>query len=542
MPNTHVWTAMTPKKPDSPAVSATPAPVPPEGSAPGARRRSLRGRLLGVLLRPKAPPLAVGIMVAAAFIAVESVVVHSLQRAFPDNAYGALFLLGVLVVSAGWGVRLAVATSLVSTMAYLYFHLGHTGSMVPTSVQDFIASAIFLPVALLANILAGQARLRAAEANRRRLMIEESHAQVSALAEQQAALRHVATAVAQAAAPAEVFSTVVTELARVLAVDNAALLRYGQDATFHLVAAHREDDTTAAAEERFARQRQEVADEVVHTGRAARIDGPGDAADSAVGAPIVVNNRVWGVAMVGSSRSVLLPPDTEARVGAFADLVATAIANAQAQAELTASRARIVTAADDARRRLERDMHDGVQQRLVSVGLELRMVEALVPTEQPEVKERISHIGTDLTDVFENLRELCRGIHPAILSKGGLAPALKSLARHSPVPVELDLQIDRRLPESVEVAAYYVVAEALTNAAKHARASSAYVKAELDDEYLRLLISDDGVGGADSGKGSGLIGLVDRVEAVGGRIDVFSPAGEGTRVRVSIRHDGGVKH
>ena len=219
----------------------------------------------------------------------------------------------------------------------------------------------------------------------------------------------------------------------------------------------------------------------------------------------------------------------------FTDLVATAIANAETRSQLTASRVRIIAAADGARRRFERDLHDGAQQRLVSLGLEARTAEASVPSELPTLREKLSHIVTSLTGVSDDLRELSRGIHPAILSRGGLGPALNTLARRSNVPVALHLCIDdRRLPDSVEVAAYYVVAEALTNTARHAQASEVNIRAEADGANLRLSIRDDGIGGADLTKGSGLVGLNDRVEALGGRVQISSVAGSGTCLVVTI--------
>ena len=204
------------------------------------------------------------------------------------------------------------------------------------------------------------------------------------------------------------------------------------------------------------------------------------------------------------------------------------------RAELNASRARVVAAGDDARRRIERDLHDGTQQRLVSLGLELRSAEGMVPPGSDDLRDRLSTATEGLAEAVEDLQEISRGIHPAILSKGGLGPAFKALARRSAVPVELDVRIDRRLPEPVEVAAYYVVSEALTNAAKHANPSLIRVEAEAADRALRLAVRDDGAGGADLDHGSGLVGLRDRVEAIGGRLEVTSPPGGGTTLRVTI--------
>jgi signal transduction histidine kinase len=256
--------------------------------------------------------------------------------------------------------------------------------------------------------------------------------------------------------------------------------------------------------------------------------------DCTVGVPIVVDGRVWGLVGVGAATPALLPADTEKRLGDFAELVATAIANAESRNELIASRARIVAAGDDARRRLERDLHDGAQQRLVSLGLQLRLAEGCVPPEQRDLKDQLSRVVDGLTAASKDLQEISRGIHPAILSKGGLGPALKTLARRCSVPVNLDVAVKRRLPDLVEVAAYYVVAEALTNAAKYAHACEVNVCAESKDGSLFLSIQDDGIGGADSRKGSGLIGLTDRVEALGGRLQITSLPGSGTSLHITI--------
>jgi signal transduction histidine kinase len=188
--------------------------------------------------------------------------------------------------------------------------------------------------------------------------------------------------------------------------------------------------------------------------------------------------------------------------------------------------------------RIERNLHDGTQQRLVSLGLELRAAQAAVPPQLGELERELSRVAEGLASVFDELREISRGIHPAILSEGGLGPALRALARRSPVPVELDLRPERRLPEHVEVAAYYVVSEALTNAAKHAHASVVHVELEARDAIVLLVIRDDGVGGADPGQGSGLVGLRDRIEALGGTLEIASPAGSGTTLRIKIPLEG----
>jgi signal transduction histidine kinase len=242
------------------------------------------------------------------------------------------------------------------------------------------------------------------------------------------------------------------------------------------------------------------------------------------------------VIIIGTLREHF-PDDTEQRLEEFTGLVATAIANAESRSQLTASRARIVAASDETRRQIERDIHDGTQQRLVSLGLALRAAEAEVPAGLDELRATLSRAASGLAAAVEDLQEISRGIHPAILSRGGLVAALETLAGRAAVPVQLAARIDRRLPESVEVAAYYVVSEALTNAAKHANASRVDIEALVRDGSLRLSVRDDGVGGAEPARGSGLVGLRDRVEAVGGSIEITSPPGHGTHVVVQLPLD-----
>jgi signal transduction histidine kinase len=493
--------------------------------------QTLRARLLTLFLRPTARPLGWGIAVAVTFIVAETLIVLYLMRVAPENAFGAIFLLGVLVVSAGWNFGLAIATSIVSTLVYLYFHL------------DGVAAALFIffPVALLANVLAGQARLRAAEAEARRR-------EAAALATQQTALRHVATLVARGADPADVYPVTVAELARGLDVEHVTLVQFDTDDTCTVLAAHdRPGREKLQAGERLPIDGDSISGRVRRTAGAARIDDYADVGGtiasrmrglglhSGAGAPVTIDGETRGVLIVGSIRPEPLPGGTEERICDFADLVATAIANAETRAELKASRARIVAASDQARRRFERDLHDGAQQRVVALGLGLRTVESSVAQDDKVVRNQLDNVINGLAELYTNLQELSRGIHPAILSKGGLGPALRALARRSTIPVRIDVDVDGRLPESVEVAAYYVVAEALTNAAKYSEASGVDIRVGHQEDELLIEVADDGVGGATpTGGGSGLIGLRDRVEAVSGRLNVSSPQGVGTTLAARI--------
>ncbi|HEY3724069.1 MAG TPA: ATP-binding protein, partial [Acidimicrobiia bacterium] len=254
-----------------------------------------------------------------------------------------------------------------------------------------------------------------------------------------------------------------------------------------------------------------------------------------VGVPIHIESRLWGVIAVASRREESLPVGTtEIWLTGFTELVAAAIANAEGQAALTASRARIVAAGDTARHRIERDLHDGAQQRLVSLALRARALQAAVPPGACELSCELERLADGLTAALDELQEIARGIHPAALAKRGLVPALTALARRSAVPVHLDVHIDARLPEQIELAAYYVVAEALTNAAKHARAETVEVEVVADGPVAHVCVRDDGCGGADVSRGSGLLGVKDRVEALGGHISLHSPVGAGTRVEIAL--------
>jgi len=372
----------------------------------------------------------------------------------------------------------------------------------------------------------------------------------AALAQEQAALRRVATLVARGAPPAAVFTAVAEEVGRLLPIDAAVVDRYDAGGTVAIVGAWSKTGRVLEISGRGDLGGRSVTALVLETGSPARIDDysrlDSDAAiaarkagiRSAVGIPISVAGRLWGVMIAAVTQTGSLPADTEARLEAFTELVATAIANAEARAELAASRARIVATADETRRRIERDLHDGAQQRLVSLALEVRAAQAAVPPELGELVSAMDNVAVGLMSAFDELREFSRGIHPAILAEGGIGPALRTLARRSSIPVELDVRTQARLPERVEVAAYYVVSEALANAAKHANASFVTVDLTADQDVVRLTVEDDGVGGADPAHGSGLIGLRDRVEATGGRMRIDSRLGEGTRLAVELPLDG----
>jgi signal transduction histidine kinase len=374
----------------------------------------------------------------------------------------------------------------------------------------------------------------------------EAQADLHRMANEQAALRRVAVLVASSAEPADVFPVVAGEVGELLGADVTSITRFEPDATATILA--RVGVGAQNALPVGSRRRIELStplEAVFRTGRPTRVDdldgGVGEIAEivrreglrSAVASPIHVEGRLWG-AIIASSRRGPFQVGAEQRMADFTELAAIAIANAESRAELVASRARLVAAFDRARRNFERDLHDGVQQRLVSLALTLRGAQKRVPDGLPELNAALAQTADGLAGVLTELQEISRGIHPAILSQGGLGPAVKTLARRSPVPVELEVRGVGRLPEPVEVAAYYVVAEALANVAKHARASVACVDVDVRGDALHVRVRDDGVGGADPARGSGLIGLNDRVAALGGTMRVDSPPEQGTSLAVTL--------
>ena len=379
--------------------------------------------------------------------------------------------------------------------------------------------------------------------------LEASRDEFHQVVEEQRALRRVATLVARGAPPSEVFATVASEVGNVLGADHTNVVRYEPDNTATVVGYWNDPCVSTIMpppmDGHWPVEDGTVTGAVLTTGRPARITDYEHATSMigtwarsmgvrcVVGCPVNVEGDIWG-AMTMYSLVTEIPSGAEDRLLEFVELLATAIANAQSRSDLLASRARVVAAADESRRRIERDLHDGAQQQLVALGLKLRAAQTAVAPCQEQLKEHVTSTIQGLTSVMENLREISRGLIPGILTKSGLHPALKSLARRSPVPVKLKVGACRRLPEPVQVAIYYTVSEALTNVAKYAHASVVEVHLTVQDTTVRLAIHDDGIGGAHIGGGSGLVGLKDRIEALGGSFAVDSPVGGGTSLLSDI--------
>ncbi len=358
---------------------------------------------------------------------------------------------------------------------------------------------------------------------------------------EQDALRRVAVLVARGASPEVVFRTVAAEVSNLLNSDVTLIGRYEADSTFTYLAVVGEHLPVSDTLDRLVLGGNNLVTNILRSGHSESISydiATGPIASfarelgihSAVGTPIVVEGRIWGAMLAGWTRSQDSSPDALRRIADITELVATTIANAESRAALIESRARVVAAGDDTRRQIERDLHDGAQQRLVTIALTLR---SSVEPVSPEIARLLDEIASGIEEVLHELRELAHGLSPPMLAEGGLRPALKGLARRAPIPVQLEVQVPHRLPERIEVAAYYVVAEALTNVAKHAHASVADIDVTAADEALTVTVSDDGVGGADPSHGSGLVGLRDRVEALGGTMSFNSPP-EGTVVIASL--------
>jgi PAS domain S-box-containing protein len=374
---------------------------------------------------------------------------------------------------------------------------------------------------------------------------EAKLAEIGRLATEQRELRRVATLVASEVSPERVFTAVSEGCARVLEVNASTVVRYEGDAVAAVVGRHNRDGiTNFPVGERLPADERSAVARVRATGAPARVDDwgvrTGEMADamfrtgyrSTAAAPIVVAGALWGALAIAGEEP--LPPDSENRLSAFCELASLAVASAQARADLIASRARLVQTGDEQRRRLERNLHDGAQQRLVSVALQLRLARARAAAGSPEIAALLDEASRELDAGLAELRELARGLHPAILGDRGLPRAIEALTARLPVAVEIDAPIEGRLPAHIEATAYYIVSEALANVTKHAHADYARVSVRRDGDVLRFEVSDDGRGGADESAGTGIVGLRDRAEAAGGTLSMRSPPGQGTTVTATL--------
>jgi signal transduction histidine kinase len=376
------------------------------------------------------------------------------------------------------------------------------------------------------------------------------------LADEQAALHRMAMLVAEGVPAQDIFDAVCLETSKLLGARAVNLSHYTSDG-FNLTVA----GTHLPVGTRVPIEPDTVAGAIIRTRAPARVDDwddrPGQLAAllrdlgvrSSLGVPIFVEGRLWGALAAGTDEDEPLPAGTEARLGSFAELLATALSNAATRTELIESRARIVAAGDEARHRIERNLHDGTQQRLIALGLDIQRVRATIPQDQYDTHLELERLEKTLETVLEDLRELSRGLHPPLLARRGLRSSLRALARNSPIPVELEIDLPERPPAPIEIAIYYVVSEALTNAIKHSQASAISITVETDHASgpagadldgrsrgfkLHATIADNGVGGADASSGSGLTGLTDRVEALGGRLALDTPSGGGTRISIEL--------
>jgi signal transduction histidine kinase len=434
------------------------------------------------------------------------------------------------------------ATSVAIVSALTVWNTAHgSGPFVRASItHSLLATQVFVAVAALTSlVLAAVTAERAASERAQQVLTAE-----------QAALRRIATLVAGEAASKRVFAEVTAEAARTVGASAASLARFDGDHTVTIVGGWSESGALAfPIGSRRPIEETGVLAAVHDTGEPRRVNaydtGAGEVVEqllsfgygSAAAAPVRVAGKVWGALVAAGRREVALASGSERRLADFAELVAQALANADAYRKLAASRARIVEAADTERRRLERNLHDGAQQRLVSLALHLRIVKTALRKDPDSAEALLTQADGELKQALDELRELARGIHPAVLTDRGLTVALHGLAGRAPVPVEVTRLPDGRLPGPVEAAIYYLVAEAITNITKYAHATCATVAVERSDGMATVVVSDDGVGGVEPGRGSGLIGLADRVEALGGRLRIHSPPGRGTTLAAEIPCD-----
>jgi signal transduction histidine kinase len=474
--------------------------------------------------------LAEGALLLAVLIALIEV---PSQQDVPYIVFPVLIWAALRFGSLGAATAVAVASSVA-----VWNTAQGSGPFVRASItHSVLASQLFVAVAAVTSlVLAAVSAERSVSAEAQRELTAE-----------QAALRRIATLVASEAASQRVFEQVTEEAAKTLGASAASLARFEPDNTVTFVGAWSESGALAFPVGSSTRlDWAGVLAAVQETGEPQRIDRYDELAGpivkrmtsfgygSATAAPIRVGGEVWGALVAAGARDAPLPGDAEHRLLDFAELVAQALANADAYRKLADSRARIVEATDSERRRLERNLHDGAQQRLVSVALRLQLVKTALKRNSPKAESLLGEAEAELERALGELRELARGIHPASLTTLGLRLALVGLVNRAPVPVEVTRIPEERLPEPIEVAIYYFVAEATTNVAKYAQATHATVAVDRSNGIVNVVVTDDGVGGADPKNGTGLVGLTDRIEALGGRLHIESEPGRGTRLSAEI--------
>jgi signal transduction histidine kinase len=446
---------------------------------------------------------AVVFLASAAFFVLAASAIPVRDHLVVVLVLGGIYVYVVLAAARRRGPLYAVPLAIAGGLAFDAFYIPPTRDFGADDWQNWLVVAIYLSMGVLIGMVGARAQRRAEAA-------ERAH---GLLAEEQAALRRVATLVARQAPPAEVFASVAEEVGRLLRVDDTTMLRYEDDGTAIVVASWGERDPAVPVGTRVTYVREL-------------------GFHSAVGAPVVVAGGVWGTMIAASRQADRLPAGTESRIGEFTELVATAIANIQARSDLAASRARIVGAADEERRRVVRDLHDGAQQRLVHTVITLKLARDALQRQPHPAARLVTEALDQAEQANDELRELAHGILPSVLAHGGLRAGVAALAARTPVPVENGVAVGR-LPPAVEATAYFVVAEALTNVAKHACAEHVEVKARVEDGTLAVQIRDDGSGGARP-EGSGLVGLADRLAALDGELLIESPPDGGTLITAAI--------
>jgi signal transduction histidine kinase len=474
-------------------------------------------------------------LVEAAIVLAALVVLSELppQRDVPFIVFPVL-----LWAALRFGPRGAATAILVVCSITVWNTAQSEGPFVRESLTDsLLATQLFIATAAITSLV-----LAAVTAERTR-----AEAAQRALAAEQAALRRVATLVAADPPPSRVFEQVTEEIGRLLKLPGANVMKLDGPRAATVVGAWSETgEPKFAVGATLELDGDTLVPKVVRTGTAQRVERYEQASGAlaemvhgvgyraGVAAPVIVGGTLWGVLAAVTASDEPLPVGLEQQLCDFADLVAQALANADAYEKLAASRARVVEVGDAERRRLERNLHDGAQQRLVSVALALRVADTKLESDPEQAREFLTGAQEELARGLADLRELARGIHPAVLTEHGLGPALDSLLARAPIPVEIVEMPEERLAPNVEAAAYYVVAEAIANVGKYAHASVATVGVSRSDTRATVIVSDDGIGGADPAHGSGLHGLAARVESLNGRLDVNSPQGEGTRIRAEI--------